>query len=488
MGKPNVLFLLSDDQSYFAQHRECPEILTPNLDALAEQGSYFSRCFCASPVCSPARASILTGTMPSNHGIHDWLIDGSLDPKKLPPFSRSRPPIRDNETRAIDFLEGITTYTDILAREGYDIALSGKWHLGDTMKPRKGYTYWNSILRGGCRYTAYDLYRDGQVTAHTDYLTDRIADNAIDFLRNYRSDKPFYLGVHFTAPHTPWDREEHPQEIWDLYEGVNFDTIPWAPVHKNQMVNSFIGDTPEKRRERIRGYFTAVTAMDRAIGRILDTLRQLGLEEDTIVLFTSDNGMNVGQHGVWGKGNGTYPQNFYEESIRVPLILRVPGKHQRTITDMVSHVDLFPTILELCGIQAQSDRPCGASFAAVLDGQPFQREFVAVCSEYGAVRMLRNQRYKLVKNYINGDDLFYDLQADPGETVNRIADPAYLQIREEMALQMDAAFARYADPQKDGRFQFPKGMGQTQKCTPETGTQAYKQAFAMYYEQSPQPH
>ena len=125
MDKPNVLFLLSDDQSYFAQHRECPEILTPNLDALADSGVYFSRCFCASPVCSPARASILTGTMPSNHGIHDWLIDGSVDPKTLPSFSSSRPPIRDNETQAIDLLEGLTTYTDILAQAGYDIALSG---------------------------------------------------------------------------------------------------------------------------------------------------------------------------------------------------------------------------------------------------------------------------------------------------------------------------------------------------------------------------
>ena len=481
MDKPNVLFLLSDDQSYFAQHRECPEILTPNLDALADSGVYFSRCFCASPVCSPARASILTGTMPSNHGIHDWLIDGSVDPKTLPSFSSSRPPIRDHETQAIDFLEGITTYTDILAQAGYDIALSGKWHLGDTMKPRKGYTYWNTILRGGCRYTSYDLYRDGHVTAHSEYLTDRIADNAIDYLRHYRTDRPFYLGVHFTAPHTPWDKEEHPREIWDLYEGVSFDSIPSAPIHRDQMWNNFIGDTPEKRREKIRGYFTAVTAMDRAIGRILDALRRLGLEKDTIVVFTSDNGMNVGQHGVWGKGNGTYPQNFYEESIRVPLILRVPGKSSRTVRDMVSHVDLFPTILSLCGIQAQSDRPCGASFAAALDGQPFQREFVAVCSEYGAVRMLRNSRYKLVKNYIDGNDLLYDLERDPQETVSQIANPAYHRVLETMEREMADAFARYASPQHDGRYQFPKGMGQTRTCTPETGLVSYKQDYQMFY-------
>lgn len=481
MRRPNVLFLLSDDQSYFAQHRECPEILTLNLDILAEQGSYFSHCFCASPVCSPARASILTGTMPSSHGIHDWLIDGSVDPQRLPQSVRGRPPIRDNETHAIDFLAGMTTYTDILAHNGYDIALSGKWHLGDTMKPRMGYTYWNTILRGGCQYTSYDLYQNGKVSSRTDYLTDRITDNAIEYLQSFRTDKPFYLGVHFTAPHTPWGKDQHPGQIWDLYEGVTFDSLPKAPIHKNQMRNAFIGDTSQKRRELIRGYFTAVTAMDRAIGRILDTLKQLQLEDDTIVIFTSDNGMNVGQHGVWGKGNGTYPQNFYEESIRVPLILRVPGNPKQRITDMVSHVDLFPTILQLCGISGQADRPCGSSFASVLDGQPFQREYVAVCSEYGAVRMLRNQRYKLVKNYIDGNDLLFDLHTDPTETVNRLFDPDYSEIRAEMSRQMDAAFYRYADPQRDGQYQFPKGMGQTRECSRERGQEAYRQTFEMYY-------
>ena len=481
--KPNVIFILSDDQSAFAQHRRCPEIITPNLDALAEGGCDFENCFCASPVCSPARASILTGTMPSYHGVHDWIISGSVDPSALPDFSRNSPPIRDNETAAIDYLEGITAYTDILADNGYNIALSGKWHLGDTMKQRKGYTYWNTILRGGCRYTSYDLFYQGEVTAHTDYLTDRIADNAIDYLRHHRTEKPFYLGIHFTAPHTPWNREEHPAEIWDLYENTDFQSIPWAPVHKDQMQNPFIGDTPEKRRELIRGYFTAVTAMDRAIGRVLDAVRELGLEKDTLVIFTGDNGMNVGQHGIWGKGNGTYPQNFYEESIRVPLIFRVPGKEPRTVSDMVSHVDIFPTILALCGVDAASDRPCGSSFAGVLDGEPFQREYVSVYSEYGAVRMLRDCRYKYVKNYVNGEDLLFDLETDPGEEMNRINDPACADIVRRMDQVLESGFRQYADPDRDGRYQFPKGMGQTGICDRKDGQAAYRPAAPLYHQQ-----
>lgn len=224
----NVIFILSDDQSYFAQHRECADVITPALDSLASSGCYFERCFCASPVCSPARASILTGTMSSYHSIHDWIVSSSVNFADLPAFSRDRGPIRSNESVAVDYLEGITAYMDLLAGHGYDIALSGKWHLGDTMKKRKGYTYWNTILRGGCRYRAYNMYHDEAVTAHTDYLTDRIADNAIDYLRRSRTGRHFYLGVHFTAPHNAVGPVGAPPEVWDLYEGADFKGIPYA--------------------------------------------------------------------------------------------------------------------------------------------------------------------------------------------------------------------------------------------------------------------
>lgn len=482
--KPNLLFILSDDQSYFAQHRECGDIITPALDALADSGAYFENCFCASPVCSPARASILTGTMPSYHGVHDWISSGSVDIDSLPVFSRERPPIKNNESIAIDYLNGVTSYTDILADNGYDIALSGKWHLGDTMRRRKGYTYWNTILRGGCSYRSYDMYRDGLVTARTEYLTHAIADNAIDYLRNYRTDKPFYLGVHFTAPHTPWLREEHPEEIWRLYEGADFEGIPCAPIHKNQMCNDFIGDTPEKRLLNIRGYFTAVTAMDAEIGRILASLSELGLDENTVVIFTSDNGMNVGQHGVWGKGNGTYPQNFYEESIKVPLIVKIPGERARVIDDLVSHTDIFPTILDVCGIGGAPDCLCGASFLCALKGEKFERDHVSVCSEYGAVRMIRDRRYKYIQNHIDGDDIFYDLMADSGETSNLIRAEAYLPEIERMKALMDEDFNRFSSFEHDGRFQFPEGMGQLSKCSRADGRSAYKRNRRMYYDEN----
>lgn len=182
------------------------------------------------------------------------------------------------------------------------------------------------------------MYHDGAVTAYTDYLTDRIADNAVYYLRCVRTSRPFYLRVHFTAPHTPWNRSEHPPEVWDLDECADSKGIPYVLVHRDQMANPFTRDTPERRGKLIRGDFTAMAA---AIGRILQSVRELSLEDDTIVIFTDDNGMNVDQHGIWGKGNGTYPQNFYEESIRVPLIVLALGKVPRIVGEMVSHVDLF---------------------------------------------------------------------------------------------------------------------------------------------------
>ncbi len=481
--KPNIVFILSDDQSYFAQHRENADIITPTLDKLAEDGFYFKNCFCASPVCSPARASILTGTMPSYHGVHDWIISGSVDIDELPSFSRERPSIRDNEFRAIDYLQGISTYTDILAKNGYDIALSGKWHLGDTMKPREGYKYWNTILRGGCRYTSYDMYFNGKITANTKYLTDVITDNAIDYLHNYRTDNPFYLGVHYTAPHTPWLPSEHPQHVWKLYEGNSFSSIPTAPVHPNQMMNDFVGDTEQKRIDNIRGYFTAVTAMDAAIARILEAIKELGLEDNTIIFFTSDNGMNVGQHGVWGKGNGTYPQNFYEESIKVPMIIKIPRKQGKTVTDLISHTDLFPTILDLCGIEGNADKPCGKSFSYVFNGKAFGRKFVSVCSEYGAVRMLRDSRYKYVKNYIGGENQFFDLLLDPGESLNLIREMNLQAEILRMDELMDNAFSEWSIEEHDGRTQFPKGMGQKGRCSQWNGNLAYVNNYRMYYPQ-----
>lgn len=130
------------------------------------------------------------------------------------------------------------------------------------------------------------------------------------------------MSVHYTAPHSPWDASEHPKEYLDWYKDCEFKDTPNLPVHPWQVNTCPIGDTEERRKENLRGYYAAISAMDAGVGKILDKVKEKGLEDNTIVIFTSDNGMNMGHHGIWGKGNGTYPPNMYESSIRVPFIIK----------------------------------------------------------------------------------------------------------------------------------------------------------------------
>lgn len=200
--KPNVLFILADDMGAWALH--CGgngDIQTPNLDRMAQQGIRFENFFCASPVCSPARASILTGTMPSCHGVLDWLDGGNLD--QAHPFAQGKPAFA-HETTPIQYLEHLTSYSSLLRDAGYTCGLCGKWHLGDSLTPQQGFTDWYTIARGGCDYFKPEIVENGTVSVQDGYVTDLIGEHAVEKINQYaQAGKPFYLSVHFTAPHDP---------------------------------------------------------------------------------------------------------------------------------------------------------------------------------------------------------------------------------------------------------------------------------------------
>lgn len=357
-SKPNIIFILSDDQGAWAL--ECAgnhDIKTPNLNKLAQKSIRFDEFYCTSPVCSPARASIVTGKIPSCHGVQDWIAKGNLDSKKYSQMAKL--PDGMQEDVPIDYLEGNKTYMEILADNGYNCSLSGKWHLGDNVTKKKGFEQWYSLGRGGCHYYAADLFEDEKLNISKEYVTDLITEKALSYLDEMsKKEAPFYLSVHYTAPHSPWNKEEHPEEYRAIYEECKFEATPQLPVHKNQINTCPVGDTPEKRKEYLQGYYAAITAMDYGIGRILDKIEQEGIEQDTIVIFTSDNGMNMGHHGVWGKGNGTYPPNMYDSSIKVPFIIYVPDNVQagKVCHNRASQYDIFPTILELAGCKFETKR------------------------------------------------------------------------------------------------------------------------------------
>ena len=459
--RPNILFILSDDQGAWAMNcAGTPELKTPNLDRLAETGIRFENFFCASPVCSPARASILTGQIPSQHGVQDFLRAGnSVD---LP-----------GDGKTIQYLKGRTTYTEILGDNGYDVALSGKWHIGDSATPQAGFAYWNVHASGSGDYYNAPMFQDGEQYTSDGYFSDVITDNAIGYLDDQKSlDNPFSMNVHYTAPHAPWGREQHPSDIYnDYFDNCTFDSVRWDPIHPSHLLkegsSGSVGETADERRQLLSGYFAAITAMDDNIGRLIDWLEENDLRENTLIVFTADNGMSMGHHGIWGKGNGTYPANMYDTAVKVPTLMSRPGHVPQGEVEpgLLSHYDLMPTILDYVRlgytIGNVRDLLPGTSFAATLEGAiPAGDLSVVVADEYGPTRMIRTKSLKYIHRYPDGPNEFYDLGNDANETVNAIDDMAFRSIIRHMAKQLQEWFDRYVEPERDGSKQDVKGRGQ----------------------------
>ena len=453
-SRPNVVVILTDDQGPWALGSAGnPEIRTPNLDALADTGMIFDNLFCTSPVCSPARASLLTGRIPSRHGVHDWLRAGNTTEET------------DNSGRLIEYLEGIEGYTDVLAAQGWECGISGKWHLGDAHHRQKGFTYWEVHAKGGGPYYGAPMIRDGEVYAEQRYVTEVITENALCFLDDRNTDIPFYLSVHYTAPHSPWNRDNHPHEIYDSYfTDCPFASTPDVEPHPWQNSTAPLGNGPA-RREVLSGYFAAVTAMDAGVGLIVKRLDELGLRDNTLLFFTSDNGMNMGHHGVWGKGNGTFPLNMYDTSVKVPGIISHPARIPAgsRLGAMVSHYDFLPTLLDYLGLDNPIEEPLpGGSFASLLTDPAGSaaREEVVVYDEYGPVRMIRTETWKYVHRYPYGPHELYDLEGDPEETANLVEDPGQAGRIRDLRSRLGDWFRRYVDPGRDGSREPVTGFGQ----------------------------
>ncbi len=452
--KPNIVFILTDDQGYWALGcNGNSEIITPNIDKLAEGGARFENFYCVSPVCSPARASLLTGRIPSQHGVHDWIREGNTGPG------------------AIEYLQGMRGYTDDLAEAGYQCALSGKWHLGDSIHPQKGFTYWYAHQMGGGNYYNAPMIKNGELINEEGYVTDAITDNAISFMKEMNEkEEPFYLSVHYTAPHSPWLNGNHPEELTGLYDDCKFESCPREELHP-WAVFSTAHDAVTKEHiknpeECIKGYYAAVTGVDRGVARIMKQLRELEIDDNTIVIYTADNGFNCGHHGIWGKGNGTFPMNMYDTSIRVPMIIWHPDriKAKTVIKVMLSAYDVCPTLMDYVGIPVPDDPTLpGSSFLDILldkEKETDNDRMVVVFDEYGPVRMIRTETDKYVCRYPYGPDEYYDLIHDPEEKSNLIGEEKCQDRIFELKKQMEAWFEKYVDPTKDGRVERVTGNGQ----------------------------
>jgi len=419
--RPNILFIMTDDHAAHALSCYGSKInKTPHMDRIAAQGMRFNNCFVVNSICTPSRAAILTGKYSHMNGVTVFnRFDGSQ-----PHVAR------------------------MLQKAGYQTAVIGKWHL---FSDPTGFDYWN-VLPGQGKYHDPQMIEMGKTNTLKGYATDVITDLSLQFLKTRDTNKPFFLCTHHKAPHREWSPDaKHAQ----LYEDVEIPEPPTfnddylgrsrAAAEATMRIARDLRKTDLKRepppdlsdRERkkwnyqryIKDYLRCIASVDDNIGRLLDYLDASGLKTNTIVLYTSDQGFFLGDHGWYDK------RFMYEESLRMPLLVSCPGKiTPGTVNDrMVLNVDFAPTLLEYAGVPVPADMQ-GRSLMPLLRGEMpkdwrtsmYYRYYHypsdhRVQPHYG----VRTERHKLI--YFNKLDEWelFDLQKDPRETQNVYGDSNY---------------------------------------------------------------
>ncbi|MEZ6068828.1 MAG: sulfatase-like hydrolase/transferase [Pirellulales bacterium] len=406
-ARPNLVAIVTDDQGRWAMGAYGnDEIHTPAMDRIAREGALFSNAFVSTPVCSPSRATYMTGRWPTQLGITDWLAP--------------------RETDDGAGLAGLT-WPAVLQKSGYRTALVGKWHLGTLPRfhpTRLGFDHFMGFLEGGNRPMDPTLEVDGEPRELQGPLPDLLVDDAITFIDKHR-DGPFALCLHFRAPHLPYGPV--PEQDLAPYRDLDPTLDPAVP--------GFVDRAKVKRSTK--AYYASITSVDRNVARLLDQLDAWGLAEHTLVVFTSDHGYNEGRHGVNTKGNGAWiaggvsgPKrpNMWDTSIRVPLAMRWPAviRPGVTIDDVVCNIDMFRTMLGALGVPLPDDcQAAGVDFSPLLRGEALPPRG-AIFGQYDLqnnglayLRMIRTDRYKYVRHFrANFMDELYDLENDPGETKN----------------------------------------------------------------------
>ena len=434
---PNVIFILTDNHG--AWTLGCygnKDIRTPNIDRLASEGMLFTRAMSSNPVCSPTRATYLTGLIPSQHGLHSFL---------------------DNKymvgPEAYYTLKEFETLPRILHSEGYVCGLSGKWHLGANLTPQDGFSYWITMLRGSTK-NFYDdmIIENGQIKKTPKYMTDLWTEHAIRFIeQNKDGEKPFFLYLAYNGPYCLGRlllepaRNRHAEYYSDKYlPSFPRDTMhPWQYNNK-EYHNNIVS---------IRRVAAEVSGVDDGVGAVMETLKKHKLDENTIVIFAGDQGWMGGQNGFFGMGDHTRPIGAHDLMMQVPLIFRHPKGIEPGKTDiMVSNYDFLPSLLDYMGLNHRvpnQPKLPGRSFAAVLRGEEIQWE-TRMFYEMESCRSVRTENWKLVaRRAPDGPTELYDMANDPRERFNLYGQPQYASIRAEMAKKLDDFFNQYANPEYD---------------------------------------
>ncbi|MDX1285087.1 MAG: sulfatase [Draconibacterium sp.] len=485
--QPNILFIMSDDHAFQAiSAYNSALIQTPNIDKIANEGILYNKAFVTNSICAPSRAVILTGKFSHLNGVkgNAAVFDGSQQ-----------------------------TLPKILQQNGYETAIVGKWHL---KSDPTGFDYWN-VLPGQGDYYNPDFIKQGKDTTYKGYVTEIISDLSINWLRNRKEDKPFFLMMHHKAPHRSWmpaiknlqlfDGKEFPlpENFYDDYKGreglqkhmltvkdhmdIRMDfKVPcndcdtadanfWAPAEYWRRLNRL---NPEERkswedaykkeetefykvkddetkydqwkfRRYMEDYLRCIASVDESVGEILNYLKESGLDKNTIVVYTSDQGFYLGEHGLFDK------RFMYEEALRTPLMIKYPGEIKKgTVSEkLVQNLDIAPTLLDVARVEIPTDMQ-GVSLKKTWNNNStewrdaiyyhFYEKGWGVSAQFG----IRTERYKLIRYYdfIDAWEL-YDLEKDPSEMNNLIQNPEYQNIVNELKRKLEELQVQYKDEQEN---------------------------------------
>ncbi len=437
--KRNVIYVLTDDQRYDELGILNPILNTPNMDKLANGGVHFKNAFVTTALCSPSRASILTGQYMHNHGV----VDNNKAPR-----------------------EGTEFFPQYLQQAGYQTGFIGKWHMGEAEGhgtsdgPQPGFDYWLSFPGQGVYYPKtlpngkpYTFNINGKRVPQKGYITDELTDYSIGWLDSVKKDEPFFLYLSHKAVHSnfaPAKRHENQYDAVKIPEPASQADTPennkgkpmWVQNQRNSWHGvDFLYHSSLDVKEYKKQYHRAISAVDDSLGRILQWLEENDLTESTTVVLMGDNGFMFGEHGLIDK------RNAYEESMRVPLLAYAPGYLEAgTVVDkMVANIDIAPTFLEMAGVEKPSHFD-GDSFLSIAKGQTDPDWRTDFLYEYywefnypstPTTFALRADKFKYIQYHgIWDTEELYDIENDPNEMVNLIDDPKHIETLVNMRAEL----------------------------------------------------
>ncbi len=463
---PNIVFILTDNQSFEGLSvYGNKDVKTPNLDRLASEGILFNNVYAENGVCSPTRATIMTGLLSSQHGVHNPYAEKLLD--ELP--------------EGWSIIQEFRTLPQTLSNKGYETAMIGKWHLGQPWEPALGFKHWIAFPHGHTVnfWNNTMVVNDEIVETENIHIVDFLTDKAVEYLESQNDNTPFFLQLNYDAPYTLPSTNWGPAEnrFYSEYENMEFQSMPIAPVSK-YLINSITGPWDQELWDKEKAgiieldvnnnFLAAVqmqndpesyanvlsqnTLIDDGVGRVLDKLDEMGLAENTLVVFSTDQGNSHGQHGHWGHTIHFTPPHLYDSAMKVPFIMRHTGVIEPgQVNDMmIGQYDFAPTLVDYAGIDVEFENSPGKSFVPMLLGEDMSLWGDEVYFEQDQTRGIRTSGFSYWDRLEGtGEPELYDMRKDPLQMTNVYGLVEYKDVIQELDGKLDSFFEEYADPKYD---------------------------------------